>query len=48
MQFKDPFCDFDLIFSSAYSSKKIVELPVYYRAKNMVQLIFLDLKTVGS
>ncbi len=33
MQFKDPFCDFDLIFSAAYSSKKIVELPVYYRAR---------------
>ena len=33
MYFKDPFCDFDLIFSAAYSSKKIVELPVYYRAR---------------
>ena len=33
MIFKDPFCDFDLIFSAAYSSKKIVELPVHYRTR---------------
>ena len=29
----DPFCDFDLIFSSAYSGKRIVELPVHYRSR---------------
>ncbi len=29
----DPFCDFDLIFSSAYSAKRIVELPVHYRRR---------------
>ena len=33
MIFKDPFCDFDLIFSAAYSSKKIVEFPVHYRTR---------------
>ena len=33
MKFEDPFCDFDLIFSAAYSSQKIVELPVYYRTR---------------
>tara|TARA_B100001564_G_C20662271_1_gene682121 strand:+ start:306 stop:1640 length:1335 start_codon:yes stop_codon:yes gene_type:complete len=33
MKFEDPFCDFDLIFSAAYSSQKIVELPVYYRSR---------------
>lgn len=33
MYIKDPFCDFDLIFSAAYSSNKILELPVHYRAR---------------
>lgn len=33
MSIEDPFCDFDLIFSSAYASKKIVELPVHYRSR---------------
>ena len=33
MYFKDPFCDFDLIFSTAYSSKRIVEYPVHYRSR---------------
>jgi hypothetical protein len=33
MYFKDPFCDFDLIFSTAYASKRIVELPVHYRTR---------------
>jgi len=33
MRFKDPFCDFDLIFSAAYFSQKIVELPVHYRSR---------------
>ncbi len=33
MFFQDPFCDFDLIFSSAYSSRRIVELPVHYRSR---------------
>jgi len=31
MSIKDPFCDFDLIFSSAYSGTKILEYPVHYR-----------------
>jgi hypothetical protein len=31
MYVKDPFCDFDLIFSSAYSGTKILEYPVHYR-----------------
>ena len=29
----DPFADFDLIFSSAYSGLKIVELPIHYKAR---------------
>ena len=33
MRFADPFCDFDLIFSAAYSSQKIVELPIHYRSR---------------
>jgi len=33
MYVKDPFCDFDLIFSAAYSSNKILELPVHYRSR---------------
>ena len=33
MFISDPFCDFDLIFSSAYSSQRIVELPVHYRTR---------------
>ncbi len=33
MSFSDPFCDFDLIFSAAYSSQKIVELPIHYRSR---------------
>jgi len=33
MYFDDPFCDFDLIFSTAYSGKTIVELPVHYRTR---------------
>ena len=31
MKIKDPFCDFDLIFSTAYFGNKIVEYPVHYR-----------------
>ena len=30
---KDPFGDFDLIFSSAYSGQKILEYPVHYRSR---------------
>ena len=33
MYVKDPFCDFDLIFSAAYSSNKILELPVHYKSR---------------
>ena len=29
----DPFCDFDLIFSSAYSGANILEYPVHYRSR---------------
>ena len=29
----DPFCDFDLIFSNAYSGAKILEYPVHYRSR---------------
>ena len=35
MFYKDPFCDFDLIFSMAYSSRRIVELPVHYRSRKI-------------
>jgi len=30
---KDPFGDFDLIFSAAYSGDRILEYPVHYRAR---------------
>ena len=30
---KDPFGDFDLIFSSAYTGQKIVELPISYKER---------------
>ena len=30
---KDPFGDFDLIFSSAYFGNKILEYPVHYRSR---------------
>lgn len=30
---KDPFGDFDLIFSAAYSGKKILEYPVHYKSR---------------
>ena len=30
---KDPFGDFDLIFSAAYSGEKILEYPVHYKAR---------------
>jgi len=33
MLVNDPFCDFDLIFSSAYSGQRIAELPVHYRSR---------------
>ena len=33
MYIKDPFCDFDLIFSAAYSSQKILELPIHYKSR---------------
>lgn len=33
MKVSDPFCDFDLIFSSAYSGAKILEYPVHYRSR---------------
>ena len=30
---KDPFGDFDMIFSAAYSGQKIVELPISYKER---------------
>ena len=30
---KDPFGDFDFIFSAAYSGHKILEYPVHYKAR---------------
>jgi len=30
---RDPFGDFDLIFSSSYSGQSIVEFPIYYRSR---------------
>lgn len=30
---EDPFGDFDLLFSAAYSGEKIVELPIHYRTR---------------
>ncbi len=29
----DPFGDFDLLMSAAYSGQKIVEYPIYYRSR---------------
>lgn len=29
----DPFCDFDLLFSAAYSGEKILEFPIHYRTR---------------
>ena len=33
LKIKDPFGDFDFIFSSAYSGNKILEYPVHYKAR---------------
>lgn len=33
LNFLDPFGDFDLIFSAAYSGEKILEYPVHYKAR---------------
>jgi len=30
---KDPFGDFDLLFSAAYTGEKIIEYPIHYRAR---------------
>ena len=48
MRFADPFCDFDLIFSAAYSSQKIVELPIHYRSENTEKQIYQDLEMDGN
>mgnify|MGYP001167829966 CR=1 FL=1 len=29
----DPFCDFDLLFTSAFVGQKILEVPIHYRAR---------------
>ena len=33
LKISDPFGDFDLIFSAAYSGNKIVEYPVHYKSR---------------
>ena len=33
LKIKDPFGDFDLIFSAAYSGNKIVEYPIHYKSR---------------
>lgn len=33
LKIEDPFCDFDLLFSAAFSALNIVEVPVHYRAR---------------
>tara|TARA_B100001996_G_scaffold44641_1_gene32249 strand:- start:5084 stop:6391 length:1308 start_codon:yes stop_codon:yes gene_type:complete len=33
VKIKDPFGDFDLLFSAAYSGHKILELPIHYRTR---------------
>ena len=33
LKIKDPFGDFDFIFSAAFSGNKIVEYPIHYRAR---------------
>ena len=30
---KDPFGDFDLLFSATYTGQKIIEYPIHYRAR---------------
>ena len=30
---KDPFGDYDLLFSAAYSGKQILELPIHYKKR---------------
>tara|TARA_B100001250_G_scaffold169750_1_gene146227 strand:+ start:60362 stop:61657 length:1296 start_codon:yes stop_codon:yes gene_type:complete len=30
---KDPFCDFDLIFSASYTGQKILEYPIHYKSR---------------
>ena len=29
----DPVCDFDLLFTAAYSGEKIVEYPIHYKSR---------------
>ena len=29
----DPFCDFDLIFTAAFTGEKIVEYPIHYKSR---------------
>ena len=29
----DPFCDFDLLFTAAYTGEKIVEYPIHYKSR---------------
>lgn len=48
MKIVDPFCDFDLIFSTAYSGLKILEYPVHYRSRTMAQPTYQDLEMVGN
>ena len=48
MYFDDPFCDFDLIFSAAYSGKGLLRCQFTIDLENMEQLIFLDLEMGGS
>ena len=33
IKIEDPFGDFDLLFSAAYSGEKIVEIPIHYRTR---------------
>ena len=33
IKIKDPFCDFDLLFSAAYSGENILEFPIHYRTR---------------
>tara|TARA_B100000131_G_scaffold30069_1_gene28183 strand:- start:1818 stop:3113 length:1296 start_codon:yes stop_codon:yes gene_type:complete len=34
---KDPFCDFDLIFTASYTGQKILEYPVHYKTRTYGQ-----------
>ena len=45
---KDPFGDFDFIFSAAFSGQKILNILYITKVEHMAKLKYLDLEMVGS